>query len=153
MHFPVLRPMRYSLVNHPLWTLLLWLGHRTLTHKFKLSSPPHLLHWSWKLSHWLTLALHFTVTRPQEHNTPSSHWHANVLCLTPFMVCPIQESEAPEAHYVAVCMAWYVRRCLLLDPFLCTVPMCQDSATLYRPTMHLPSQTLMLVLISSTLTS
>ena len=89
--------MRYSLANHPLWTLLLWLRHRPLTHRFELSSPPHLLHWSWKLSHWLTLAPHSIVTRPQEHNALSSHWHGDVLCLTPFMVCPIQESEQPRS--------------------------------------------------------
>ena len=94
---PVLRLICYSLVNHPLWTLLLWLRHTPLTHRFKLSSPPHLLHWLWKLSHWLTLAHHFTVTRPLEHNTPSSHWYGNVLCLTPFMVCLIQESEQPRS--------------------------------------------------------
>lgn len=29
----------------------IWLRHRPLTHRFELSSPPHLLHWSWKLSH------------------------------------------------------------------------------------------------------
>ena len=151
MHSLVSRLTLCSPVNHPLWTLLLWLRHRPQTHRFELSSPLHLLHWSWKLSHWLTLTPHSTVTRPQEHNALLSHWHGDALCLTLFMVCLIQESEQPRSSslpgsYGLVSMLMFAAG---LDPvYNVNVPRYSDTPP---PHSH-PFQPPMLVLMSSTLT-
>ena len=60
--------MPCSLVNHPLWTSLLWLRHRQLTHRYVHFNP-----------HWPIQAAHSTVTRPQAHNALSSHRHSDAL--------------------------------------------------------------------------
>ena len=150
-HSPVSSLTLCSPVNHPLWILLLWLRCRPLTHRFERYSPLHPLLWSWKLSHWLMLTPHSTVTRPQEHNALLSHWHGDARYSTCFTVCLIQESERPKSSslpdsYGLVSIPMYVTGLALA--YSVNVPKFSDTP----PPHSRPSQPPMLVLMSSTLT-
>ena len=151
MHSPVSRLMLCSLVHLQLSTLLLWLRHRPPTHRFELSSPPHLLLWSWKLLLWLTLALPSTVTCPQENNAPWFHWHGDEPCLILFMVCRTQESELPRSssrHGSSGLVSMLTFVAGLVPVYGANV---QRFSDIPPPHSH-PFQPLLLVLMSSTLT-
>ena len=151
MHSPVSRQTPYFLVNHPLWTLLLWLRHRPLTRRFELSSPLHRLLSLWKLFRCLTQASLSTVTHPQENNALLFHRHGDAPCLTHYMVFLIQESERPRSSSLPALfgLASMLMFAAGLAPVY-SVNVLRSSDT-PQPHSH-PSQPLMLVSMSFTLT-